>query len=100
MNRSSRQRNTVANTRDARATRLREAATETMVDCCFRPSGHQLTGMKRFPLVLCAIAISISAAQAGPDRYSSKETASPPPCPSWYADNEWNVSLWGAYAFT
>ena len=55
--------------------------------------------MKRFPLVLCAIAISISAAQAGPDRYSSKETASVPPCPTWYADNEWNVSLWGAYAF-
>ena len=55
--------------------------------------------MKRFPLVLCAIAISISAAHAGPDRYSSKEMASPPPCPTWYADNEWNVSLWGAYAF-
>jgi hypothetical protein len=55
--------------------------------------------MKRFPLVLCAIAISISAAHAGPDRYSNKEMASPPPCPTWYAD-EWNVSLWGAYAFT
>lgn len=23
----------------------------------------------------------------------------PPPCPQWYADNEWNISLWGAYAF-
>src|SRR5438477_4050142 len=56
--------------------------------------------MKRFPLVLCALAISISATQAGPDRYSSKETASVPPCPTWYADNEWNVSLWGTYAFT
>ncbi|MEY2558947.1 MAG: hypothetical protein QOE34_2372 [Verrucomicrobiota bacterium] len=56
--------------------------------------------MKCFPVVLCALAISISAAQAGPDSYSSKETASVPPCPSWYADNEWNVSLWGAYAFT
>src|SRR5205085_10210331 len=56
--------------------------------------------MKRFPLVLCALAISISATQAGPDRYSSKETASVPPCPTWYADNEWNISLWGAYAFT
>ena len=56
--------------------------------------------MKRFPLVLCALAISISAAHAGPDRYSSKEMTSPPPCPTWYADREWNVSLWGAYAFT
>ena len=56
--------------------------------------------MKRFPLVLCALAISISAAHAGPDRYNSKEMASPPPCPTWYADNEWNVSLWGTFAFT
>jgi hypothetical protein len=22
------------------------------------------------------------------------------PCPEWYADNEWNLQLWGAYAFT
>ena len=22
------------------------------------------------------------------------------PCPEWYADTEWNVSLWGTYAFT
>ena len=24
----------------------------------------------------------------------------PPPCPRWYADNEFNVSLWGTYIFT
>jgi hypothetical protein len=24
----------------------------------------------------------------------------PPPCPQWYADNEWNGSIWGAYAAT
>ena len=24
----------------------------------------------------------------------------PPPCPQWYGDNEWNVNLWGTYAFT
>lgn len=23
-----------------------------------------------------------------------------PPCPVWYGDNEWNVGIWGAYAFT
>jgi hypothetical protein len=23
-----------------------------------------------------------------------------PPCPVWYGDNEWNVGVWGAYAFT
>jgi len=24
----------------------------------------------------------------------------PPPCPQWYADNEFNVGLWGTYVFT
>lgn len=28
-----------------------------------------------------------------------KELVAPQPCPTWYADREWNVSLWGAYAF-
>jgi hypothetical protein len=23
-----------------------------------------------------------------------------PPCPEWYGDREWNVNLWGTYAFT
>ena len=42
-----------------------------------------------------------SAAFAGPE-YSGKETkqVAPPPCPQWYADNEFNVSLWGTYLFT
>jgi hypothetical protein len=54
--------------------------------------------MKCF-LALGAIAVSISCALAGSERYSAKETIAPP-CPSWYADNEWNVSLWAEYAFT
>lgn len=43
-----------------------------------------------------------SAAYAGPEQYSGKETkqVAPPPCPQWYADNEWNVDLWGTYLFT
>jgi hypothetical protein len=35
--------------------------------------------------------------------YSGKEmkqVAAPPPCPEWYADQEFNVSLWGTYIFT
>jgi hypothetical protein len=42
-----------------------------------------------------------SAAFAGPE-YSGKEMkqVAPPPCPQWYADNEWNFSLWGTYVFT
>jgi hypothetical protein len=44
----------------------------------------------------------ISVARAGTERYSSKKSKemAPPPCPSWYADKEWNVGVWGAYAFT
>ena len=42
-----------------------------------------------------------SAAYAGPE-YSGKEIkqVAPPPCPQWYADNEFNVDLWGTYLFT
>jgi hypothetical protein len=29
-----------------------------------------------------------------------KQIAYVPPCPEWYADREWNVNLWGTYAFT
>lgn len=28
-----------------------------------------------------------------------KAAVGPTPCPEWYADTEWNVSLWGTYAF-
>jgi hypothetical protein len=29
-----------------------------------------------------------------------KQVAYVPPCPEWYGDREWNLSLWGTYAFT
>jgi len=29
-----------------------------------------------------------------------KQVAAPPPCAQWYADNEFNISLWGTYVFT
>jgi hypothetical protein len=43
-----------------------------------------------------------SVAFAGTETYSGKEMkqVAPPPCPEWYADNEFNVSLWGTYLFT
>src|SRR5260370_3920931 len=28
------------------------------------------------------------------------QVAAPPPCPEWYANNEFNVGLWGTYIFT
>ena len=59
---------------------------------------HYALDMKRFLLTSCLIAIAVSLAEAGSETYSSKETV-PPPCPSWYADKEWNVNLWATYAF-
>jgi len=58
--------------------------------------------MKRSVLGLLCIAAIISAAVAGTETYSGKEMKQvpPPPCPQWYADNEFNVSLWGTYIFT
>jgi hypothetical protein len=45
--------------------------------------------------------VAASVAFAGPE-YSGKEirqtAVQPQEC--WYGDNEWNVSLWGTYAFT
>jgi Outer membrane protein beta-barrel domain len=61
--------------------------------------------MKKLALTLLVVCSFGLLAYAGPERLSSKDmskemAAAPPPCPEWYADNEWNVSLWGAYAFT
>lgn len=53
--------------------------------------------MKKITLGLCAMVAMGSAAFAGTETYSSKSVA-PPECPQWYADNEFNVSLWGTYA--
>jgi len=59
--------------------------------------------MKKLVLSLFAVGALASVAFAGTE-YSGKEmkqvAPAPAPCPEWYADNEWNVGLWGAYAFT
>src|SRR4030081_1325144 len=58
--------------------------------------------MKKLVLCLLGSGVIASAAFAGVD-YSGKEmkqVAAPPPCPQWYADREFNVSLWGTYIFT
>jgi hypothetical protein len=58
--------------------------------------------MKKLLLALLCTAAIASVVFAG-ETYSGKEmkqvAAPPPPCP-WYADNEFNVSLWGTYIFT
>jgi len=55
--------------------------------------------MKKFTLSLCALVVLGAGAFAGTETYS-KETAVVPQCPQWYADNEFNLSLSGVYAFT
>jgi len=57
--------------------------------------------MKRLVSCLLGVGLIASGAFAGTE-YSGKEMkqVAPPPCPEWYADNEFNVSLWGTYVFT
>jgi opacity protein-like surface antigen len=57
--------------------------------------------MKKVTLTLCAVAAMASAAFAGTSTYSGKEMkqVEQAPCPTWYADNEWNVGVSGIYAF-
>jgi hypothetical protein len=56
--------------------------------------------MKRSILVLIILSAGSGFVYSG--EYSSKEMkqVTPAPCPEWYGDNEWNVNLWGTYAFT
>jgi hypothetical protein len=59
--------------------------------------------MKQFILTLAVLGAFCAVSYAGPEQYSGKEmkqVAAPAPCPEWYGDKEWNVSVWGAYAFT
>jgi hypothetical protein len=58
--------------------------------------------MRKLVLGLLGVAAIASSAFAGTETYSGKEIkqVAPPPCPEWYADQEFNVSLWGTYVFT
>jgi len=56
--------------------------------------------MKRLFLILILGSALSNLIYAG--EYSGKEMkqVAPPPCPDWYADNEWNINIWGTYVFT
>ena len=57
--------------------------------------------MKKLIFSLCAVLALSSAAFAGTEIYSkSSKSIAPVTCPQWYADNEFNLSLWGTYAIT
>lgn len=57
--------------------------------------------MKKLTLTLCTLAALGSVTFAGTETYSSsKEMRTQAPCPTWYADNEWNIGVSGVYAPT
>lgn len=56
--------------------------------------------MKKLTLGFCALVALSSAAFAGTEISTESKAVVPPPCPQWYADNEFNLSLSGLYAFT
>jgi hypothetical protein len=55
--------------------------------------------MKKLMLSVCALVALGSAAFAGTEYSKESKSVVPPPCPQWYADNEFNLSLHGVYAF-
>src|SRR2546428_9097258 len=60
--------------------------------------------MQKTACVVVALVAVCAAAYAGPEAFSGKEmkqvAPAPAPCAEFYRDNEWNVSVWGTYAFT
>ena len=57
--------------------------------------------MKKLTLTLCAILAAVWSTYGGTASYSGKEMkqTTETPCPTWFADNEFNLGLWGAVAF-
>lgn len=59
--------------------------------------------LKKATLSVYAVLALGTVAFAGTSTYSGKESKNvvqQQPCPQWYADNEWNIGLWGTYSFT
>jgi len=56
--------------------------------------------MKKLTLSLCAAVAMTSAAFAGETYSKESKSVTPPPCPQWYADNEFNLTLSGVYMWT
>jgi len=44
--------------------------------------------------------VAYTGSHSGKDFGKEMKQAASPACPEWYGDREWNVSLWGTYAFT
>ena len=52
--------------------------------------------MKKFILISILFSSLCGLAYSG----TPADKSYVPPCPQWYADHEWNVGVWGAYAVT
>jgi hypothetical protein len=54
-----------------------------------------------FTLTVVTFFAFVGFAYAGPEPISGKEMKQvvPPPCPEWYGGHEWDISIWGAFAF-
>ena len=63
-----------------------------------------MKSLTRLLVVFCVCNALALIAYAGPEPLSSgkemKQVVAPAPSCEWYRDTEWNVSLWGTYAFT
>jgi hypothetical protein len=59
-----------------------------------------MTQLRLFLATFALCAVSLLRAGTLPIGEKEMKEAMPPPCPEWYADNEWNVSIWGTYAFS
>ena len=58
--------------------------------------------LKKLALTLCAVLALGSVSYAGTESYKSSKNMvqQQQTCPEWYGNTEWNVNLWGTYAFT
>jgi hypothetical protein len=68
-----------------------------------KENSNQGEMMKKLTIAICALAALASVAFGGTETYSGKQVQTAvqqAPCPEWYRDTEWNVSLWGTYLFT
>jgi hypothetical protein len=76
----------------ARLTRLKKQGVRTQSD---------RNKLKKLTLSILSLTAIAAVTFAGSE-YSDKEMkqVTPLPCPEWYADNEWNLSLWGTHVFT
>jgi hypothetical protein len=63
---------------------------------------YKSNAMKKSTFIGLAVSFFFPLVYAGTETYSGKEMkqVAPPPCPEWYADREFNVSIWGTYVFT